>query len=55
MSAEPLRFKKSSRSAANSNCVEVAQTLVHLRDSKNPTGPSLVADAAALIRFAKTR
>ncbi|MBM7776187.1 hypothetical protein JOD54_006391 [Actinokineospora baliensis] len=50
-----MRFKKSSRSAANSNCVEVANTLHRLRDSKNPHGPSLAADAAALIRFAKTR
>ncbi|GAA3038944.1 DUF397 domain-containing protein [Actinokineospora globicatena] len=48
-----MRFKKSTRSAANSDCVEVAHTLSHLRDSKNPNGPSLAADAAALIRFAK--
>ncbi|RLK61709.1 DUF397 domain-containing protein [Actinokineospora cianjurensis] len=50
-----MRFKKSSRSGPHTNCVEVAHTLSHLRDSKNPAGSSLSADAAALIRFAKTR
>ncbi|GLW75561.1 DUF397 domain-containing protein [Actinokineospora globicatena] len=49
------RFKKSSKSGGNSNCVEVGSTLAHLRDSKNPQGPCLAADAAALIRFAKAR
>ncbi|MFD6356053.1 DUF397 domain-containing protein [Nocardia tengchongensis] len=36
---------KSTRSAGNSECVEVAflaQGLVGIRDSKNPTGPALV-------------
>ncbi|MBM7776188.1 hypothetical protein JOD54_006392 [Actinokineospora baliensis] len=55
MPTEPLRFKKSSRSAANSDCVEVGHSLRHLRDSKNPAGSPLAVDAAALIRFAKTR
>ncbi|GLW91343.1 DUF397 domain-containing protein [Actinokineospora globicatena] len=53
MLSEPLRFKKSTRSAANSDCVEVAQTLAHLRDSKNPHGPVLSADVAALIRHVR--
>ncbi|MFE2958029.1 DUF397 domain-containing protein [Nocardia tengchongensis] len=36
---------KSTRSAGNSECVEVAfldEGLVGIRDSKNPTGPTLV-------------
>lgn len=41
MRQEPLRFKKSTRSAAQSNCIEVAHTLRHIRDSKNPAGASL--------------
>jgi len=41
MHQEPLRFKKSTRSGGQSNCVEVAHTLNDLRDSKNPTGPVL--------------
>lgn len=50
MGQESLRFKKSSRSGGQSNCVEVAQTLRHVRDSKNPTGPLLSdVDVAALI------
>lgn len=41
MRQEPLRFKKSTRSGGQANCVEVAHTLRHIRDSKNPTGPAL--------------
>jgi len=41
MRQEPLRFKKSTRSGGQSNCIEVAHTLRHLRDSKNPAGPAL--------------
>jgi hypothetical protein len=39
----PMRWVKSTRSAANGNCVEVAQTVtgVAVRDSKNPDGPVL--------------
>ncbi|MEV5839646.1 DUF397 domain-containing protein, partial [Nocardia sp. NPDC052112] len=36
---------KSTRSGANGDCVEVAflpNTLVGVRDSKNPSGPALV-------------
>ncbi|MFE7796431.1 DUF397 domain-containing protein [Nocardia sp. NPDC057440] len=39
------RWFKSSRSASNGQCVEVAfldAGLVGVRDSKNPTGPALV-------------
>ncbi|RLK61710.1 DUF397 domain-containing protein [Actinokineospora cianjurensis] len=48
-----MRFKKSTRSAANSDCVEVGSTLRHLRDSKNPHGPVLTADIAALVRHVR--
>ena len=40
---EPLRWVKSTRSASNGNCVEVAGTVtgVAVRDSKDPDGPLL--------------
>jgi hypothetical protein len=50
-----LRFKKSARSGGESNCVEVANTLRLLRDSKN-TGPVLAGvDVRQLIDFARHR
>jgi hypothetical protein len=52
---EPLRFKKSTRSGGQSDCVEVAHTLRHIRDSKNPTGPYLHSvDVTALITVLRT-
>ncbi|WP_291412648.1 DUF397 domain-containing protein [Actinophytocola sp.] len=55
MHQEPLRFRKSTRSGGQSECVEIGHTLRHLRDSKNPTGPLLDGvDVAALIRAART-
>ncbi len=41
--SEPLRWFKSSRSASNGACVEIAKTDsgVAVRDSKNPNGPVL--------------
>ncbi|PWW51973.1 DUF397 domain-containing protein [Actinokineospora spheciospongiae] len=54
MRSEPLRFKKSQFSGGQSNCVEVAHTLAHLRDSKQGPGAVLLpGDAAALIAFVK--
>jgi hypothetical protein len=46
---EPLRWFKSSRSASNGACVEVAGTVtgVAVRDSKNPDGPVLRFNAGA--------
>ena len=49
MQRETLRFRKSSFSGGHSECVEVAQTLQHVRDSKNPSGPVLTADLRALL------
>ncbi|HEX3779844.1 MAG TPA: DUF397 domain-containing protein [Pseudonocardiaceae bacterium] len=35
------RWRKSSYSNPNGNCVELARTLDQMRDSKNPAGPVL--------------
>jgi hypothetical protein len=48
VSVKPLRFKKSSASGGQSECIEVAHTLRHLRDSKAP-GSMIEADIQALI------
>ncbi|MER7166715.1 DUF397 domain-containing protein [Micromonospora sp. NPDC000207] len=47
-------WRKSSRSNGSGNCVEVADNLpevVGLRDSKDPTGPTLAFEPAAWSRF----
>lgn len=47
------RWSKSSRSANNGACVEVAFTpvVVAARDSKDPTGPALLFDRSAWTAF----
>ena len=45
-----LRFKKAAASGGQSNCVEIAHTLRHLRDSKAAAGPVLEGDVRALLR-----
>ncbi|TLG13509.1 DUF397 domain-containing protein [Nocardia cyriacigeorgica] len=44
---------KSSKSAPNSECVEVAHLTAHVavRDSKNPTGPALIFTPTAWDAF----
>lgn len=47
------RWRKSSRSTPDGNCVELVGTLTAMRDSKNPRGPVLSANAAALVAAVK--
>lgn len=44
MDLSRAKWRKSTRSGTNGNCVEIAQldTAVAVRDSKNPTGAVLV-------------
>jgi hypothetical protein len=43
-------WRKSQRSENDANCVEVRNTLDHVRDSKNATGPVLHVNMAAFVR-----
>ncbi|MGH3761638.1 DUF397 domain-containing protein [Actinophytocola sp.] len=47
------RWRKSTRSNPNGDCVELAHTLDRVRDSKNPDGSVLPADLPALVAAAK--
>lgn len=46
---EEIRWRKSSRSATNAECVEFAHTGDAVRDSKNPNGPVLRVRSLALL------
>lgn len=47
-----MTWRKSSRSGSQTNCVELANWGA-VRDSKNPTGPALAVDIAALLAAIK--
>lgn len=47
------RWRKASYSAQGNGCVELANTLDRVRDSKNATGPVLKANLPALIAHLK--
>lgn len=47
------RWRKSSRSAPEANCVELPGTLDAVRDSKNPHGPILTGNLTALVAAVK--
>jgi hypothetical protein len=53
MTDGPHRWRKSSRSSTGPNCVELAATLDHVRDSKNPDGPTLRCDVSVLLADVK--
>lgn len=44
-----MDWRKSSFSGDSGDCVQVRQDLAALRDSKNPTGPTLAADLSRLL------
>jgi hypothetical protein len=56
MTATTPRWRKSSYTGENGNCVEVAdlKSAVGVRDSKNATGPALVFAPAAFAAFLDT-
>lgn len=54
MDPSPAAWRKSTRSDANSQCVEVALNLpgvVPVRDSKDPAGPTLAFEPTAWTAF----
>ncbi len=56
MDLTTARWRKSTRSGTASNCVELARTdeAAAVRDSKNPTGPTLAFSSKALATFLTT-
>jgi hypothetical protein len=54
MTREAIRWRKSSISDAQDTCVELAHTGEAVRDSKNPTGPTLTVGTHDLLATIKT-
>jgi hypothetical protein len=54
MTNGPHRWRKSTRSGTQTNCVELAATLDRVRDSKNPTGPTLRVDLTTFLSDVKS-
>jgi hypothetical protein len=50
----PHRWRKSSYSGTETNCVELAGSLDRVRDSKNPGGAVLRVDVVALLGAVKS-
>ncbi|HEX3789030.1 MAG TPA: DUF397 domain-containing protein [Pseudonocardiaceae bacterium] len=48
------RWRKSTHSGQQTNCVEFAHTRDRLRDSKNPAGRPLLVEVAPLFEAVKT-
>ena len=53
-SREALRWRKSSLSGQDTECVELAHTGNAVRDSKNPTGPTLTVGTPQLLSAIKS-
>jgi hypothetical protein len=53
MTSTVWRKSSYSGSSPQTSCVELSNTLDEVRDSKNPTGPTLRVDVAALVRAVK--
>ena len=47
-------WRKSSKSNSASQCVEIRNDLVAIRDSKNPNGPTVAADLFRLLTTVKS-
>ena len=47
-------WRKSSKSNSASQCVEVRGDLAAVRDSKNPSGPTVAADLSRLLATVKS-
>jgi len=54
MSREATRWRKSSHSGQDTECVELAHTGDAVRDSKNPTGPTLTVGTHQLLAAIKS-
>lgn len=53
MTTVPERWRKSSRSGQDTNCVELGSSGAAVRDSKNPDGPRLILEVGDLLAAVK--